>query len=417
MAANALDKNGKIKSKKEIDIINEALYRELALKIAYMRNLRIDSSQSNMQGFSVFENDNEIHSVYHILMSSKKGDKPCIYVGETSYDKIDTNEIRVLGCTTIKNPTNFEFTDGKHKYKYTSADSQLYMDFDNKHIIKDKWEVKYADNAYEIFSEIANKIYRNEETETLKVESYSWLITNSKDEVELFSGFNSFYSVGSKLDKKKRTGSIKRIYSKYFDIISEENLNLIIEYLTKFLTFKASTMSEKLQKVEMRKDLINYLEFIGNNELKEDVFKLLFRPKDEMYIPLPNSVNFHTSHPDFFNKGVGNLIKLADGKWKLSLPKELCKFTLVFEPSGDKLEAFITQDAGKAIESYERQSYLGEWILRKVFQLKEYEPLTSKRLKEVGINGIRLEKIEGSDEIHLYFIWIDKKNLPQDYIK
>ena len=59
---------------------------------------------------------------------------------------------------------------------------------------------------------------------------------------------------------------------------------------------------------------------------------------------------------------------------------------------------------------------LGEWILRKVFQLGEFEPLTEKRLNEIGINGIRLEKYSNSDDIHLHFIWIDPNEpLPDDY--
>ena len=42
-------------------------------------------------------------------------------------------------------------------------------------------------------------------------------------------------------------------------------------------------------------------------------------------------------------------------------------FNLVFEPSGDVLPAFIAQDDGKAIESVEKQTILGEWILKGIF--------------------------------------------------
>ena len=92
------------------------------------------------------------------------------------------------------------------------------------------------------------------------------------------------------------------------------------------------------------------------------------------------------------------------------------QFNLVFEPSGDVLRAFITQDSGKAIESVEKQTFLGEWILRGVFQLKEYEPLTVQKMKEVGLNGVRMYKLIGSEDIHLQFIWIDEDNLPEDYV-
>lgn len=59
---------------------------------------------------------------------------------------------------------------------------------------------------------------------------------------------------------------------------------------------------------------------------------------------------------------------------------------------------------------------MGEWILREVFQLGEYEPLTTERLEELNINGIRLTKYRGSKDIHLEFIWIDEENPPKGYI-
>ena len=45
---------------------------------------------------------------------------------------IDIDKLEILGCTGKQYPTNFYFTDGKHVYKYTAADSQLHMNFNNK---------------------------------------------------------------------------------------------------------------------------------------------------------------------------------------------------------------------------------------------------------------------------------------------
>ena len=139
-----------------------------------------------------------------------------------------------------------------------------------------------------------------------------------------------------------------------------------------------------------------------NAGFRADVTKLLFRPLDEMYIPIPDARNFHKQHPHFFSKDAGSL---EPGTNSLKLPKEERRFNLVFEPSGDTLPAYITQDNGKAIESYEKQTYLGQWILRGIFQLDEYEPLTKQRLDEMGINALRLYKIKGSDDVHLEFVW------------
>lgn len=52
-----------------------------------------------------------------------------------------------------------------------------------------------------------------------------------------------------------------------------------------------------------------------------------------------------------------------------------------------------------------------------VFQLGEYEPLTKKKLDQLGINGIRIYKTQNKlfennsefpgEEVHLEFIWIE----------
>ena len=135
-----------------------------------------------------------------------------------------------------------------------------------------------------------------------------------------------------------------------------------------------------------------------------------------MYIPIPNSKYFHTTHPNFFAKNIGSVSKNGNKeKFVLNQNKEERKFNLIFEPSGDCITSYITQDNGKAIESYEKQSYLGEWILRNVCRLEKYEPLTSKKMNELGINGIRLYKLKNSEDIHIKFIWIDEDCFPDDY--
>ncbi len=417
---------GNANTKDEIDKSNEKLYFELAKKIAQLRNERIDSSCANIRGFRVDANDSHIHSVYHVLMPSNKSDAPKIFVGETSYDKIDIDNIKIGGCTGKSNPTNFFFSDGNHSYKYTSADSQLHMNFENKKIVCDEWNVKYAEDAYAIFGEIANMVYLDENvsdksfdyivTEKTKpepVETYCWTIWNKDGETELYSGFNSFYGTGSKLGKEQRKKRIQRIVEKYEDIVEPNLMKKVREGLSTFLFESATSSTEKAMKSKLRSYVIGLAKMAKDSEFEKEIKKLLYRPMDEMYIPIPDSAQFHQNHPDFFGKDFG---KLKPGTSKLALNKEQRRFNLIFEPSGDSLPAYITQDNGKAIESAEKQTYLGEWILRGVFQLDEYEPLTSKRLVELNINGLRFSKYEGSDDIHIEFIWIDEANPPQGYI-
>ena len=421
----------KVDDKETINSLNKDLYMTLARKIAEIRNARIDSSRANIKGFKVGIDDEHVHSVYHVLMPSSKNENPQIFVGETSYDKIDIDKLSIIGCTGKNNPTNFFFTDGKHVYKYTSADSQLHMNFDNRNIVCDEWDVKYADDAHALFEKIADIVYpktddllleekeidyiaseeKHEEREI--EETYCWTIWNKNGETEMYSGFNSFYGTGSKMGKDQRKQRIENICLKYEAQIEASVLSELRQGMREFLLEPASSESDKAQKVKQREYLIRLAKESGDMDLKQELLKILYRPMDEMYIPIPDSVQFHKEHPNFFGTGFG---KLKPGTNKLALSKEERRFNLVFEPSGDILPAYITQDNGKAIESAEKQSYLGEWILRGIFQLNEYEPLTSKRLEELNINGLRFTKYKDSNDVYMEFIWIDEDNPPKGFI-
>ncbi len=416
-------------SKDEIDQLNAYLYLDLAKRIAQIRNERIDSSCANARGFRIDVEDTHVHSVYHVLMPSNKTETPRIYVGETPYDKIDIEKLKVLGCTGKKNPTNFFFTDGNHTYKYTSADSQLHMNFDNKNIVCEEWDVKYVADAYSVFGEIADMVesekdgsYVAEESIVYKapsqklkepLETYCWTIWNKSGETEMYSGFNSFFGTGPKMSKDQRKRRIENIYQKYKYEVDIEIAKRVKEGLSSFLLEPATSADERHVKTRLRAYIVGLVEMTKNAEFEKDVKKVLYRPIDEVYIPIPDAAQFHQMHPDFFGHNYGSLVP---GTPKLALTKEARKFNLIFEPSGDSLPVYITQDYGKAIESAEKQSYLGEWILRGVFQLKEYEPLTSKKLAELNINGLRFSKYEGSNDIHIEFIWIDEQNPPKGFI-
>jgi len=423
---NQIESNSKSlkNDKDQIDTVNHDLYKKLATEIAKLRNMRISSSESNLKGFSVKSGDENVQAVYHVLMPSGKGEEPYIFVGETSYDKIKTESIEVLGCTGAKNPTNFKFTDGNHEYKFTPADSQLYMTFHNKDIVKDQWKVIYLDNPYEIFSDIADKLEgkKAEEkapeivAETLKIlpkieKSYSWLLTNKDNEVELFSGFNNFYGVSSKLAKKDRPKKIVALKDKYGN--QDPNTTEILSNLETYLLSDAPTKAEKEKKAEFRKTILEKLKLVSNADFKEDALKILFRTHQEMYIPIPDSKNFHKTNPNFF---VNHEKELFNESGTLTATEEERSFDLVFEPSGEKVQAHITQDFGKGLASKDSQAILGKWILQDIFQLKPYEPLTRKRLEEIGLNGIRLYKNKGDSSVHIQFIWIDAEDYPQDFI-
>ena len=413
---NSLNEDGSYKTVQEINHINHDLYLSLAKSISKLRNKRIKSAEANIQGFEITD-DKEIESVYHVLMPSCIDNFPEISVGEISYDYIDINNIEIQGCTNANTPANFNFSDGKHRYRFTSADSQLLMHFQNMEIIVERWPVIYADDAYSFFADIADRLYKRDNDEEAQTgvitESYSWSILNRKGEVEYFSGFNGFNGVGSKLSKDERKKKIDFLEDEFSEFLDDNKLEYVVDGLNYFFFDNTYNDETRKRKYSIRNEIMDIAKSCGNDNLSNDVQKSMYRPMSEMYIPIPNSHKFHMAHPDFFVKD--GLDFNAHGG--ILNKKEERVFNLVFEPSGNKIECFIAEDWGKAIESTKSMKTLGEWILYKVFQLEEHEPLTAEKLNEVGINGIRLYKVQGSDDVHLQFIWIDANEDPEDFWK
>lgn len=431
-------KNAEVsESKSEADQKNEGVYLEIAQKISELRNERIASSKAQIRGFNHAE-DIAVEAVYHVLMPSKKGESPKIFVGETDYRPIDIANIKIIGATSKDRAANFKFSDTHHIYKYTDADSQLYMSFFNKDIVVDEWDVAYVDDAFSFFENLGRETIEAEafitsinddqelptsliaekkvDYEASKRESYSWMIENSKGEVEQNSGFNGFAG-GSKLARKggAREQRIERFKLKYRSAVSESDMNYLINMLKEILLPSYSTEEEKNHMKNLRNQLRIKVEMIGNLELQSEILGMVYRPENEMYIPIPDAKNFHEHHPNFFGPQIGTFKNNSN---KLALPKEERKFTLEFYPSGNRVEAYINQDNGKSIQSTKEQGILGEWILREIFRLEKYKPLTAYRLDELGINGIRLTKIDDNEDerIRLEFIWIDVENPPKDAI-
>lgn len=387
-------------SKEDADVLNEERYRWLAKEIARLRNQRIESSKAQIKGFNSTEVD--VESIYHVLMPTKKGDVPQIFVGETSYLPIDVENLNIMGATSINNPTNFRFSDGNHVYKYTAADSQLHMTFNNKDIIVEEWAVKYVEDPFSIFE---NLHILSEEKEKSKIlDTVSWVIMNKSGEVEESSGFNAFNGLGSKKGKEER----RRILNKIVEQLPEKNKEIIQKKLEKLLFGSWGSKKLKQEGKEVRANLLELIKDLSQ-QLKEEIENLVYRPAKEVYIPIPESRKFHTERPNFFGENIG----LLNGE-KLVSSKENRVFKLKFLASGDVIDAYINQDTGKAIQSFKRQDILGEWLLKEVFRLKDREPLTGKRLEELEINGIRLTKFE--DCIGIEFIWIDITNPPEDAI-
>jgi len=94
------------------------------------------------------------------------------------------------------------------------------------------------------------------------------------------------------------------------------------------------------------------------------------RDPDEVYIPVPRLI--HINFPDFF-------------------PDRETSFELVF-PDGEKVPAKICQEGGKALMTKSNRK-LGKLILRDGLKLKEGELATYEKLQLLGIDSVRIDKI------------------------
>lgn len=98
------------------------------------------------------------------------------------------------------------------------------------------------------------------------------------------------------------------------------------------------------------------------------------RHSDEVYIPIP--VTIHKHFPEFFpDRNTPFYIKL---------------------PNNKTMKSKICQDQNKALMSYSNKE-LGKWILRDVLQLKDGELLNYKKLQFLGIDSVRIDKINNSE--------------------
>ena len=101
------------------------------------------------------------------------------------------------------------------------------------------------------------------------------------------------------------------------------------------------------------------------------------RDYNEIYIPVPRWI--HQAHP--------NILPPRDQSFELILPDK------------NKMSAKICQDNSKALMSNPNKA-LGDWLLRKVLNLKEGELLTYEKLLTIGVDSVAIYKnSDGTFEI------------------
>ncbi len=88
-----------------------------------------------------------------------------------------------------------------------------------------------------------------------------------------------------------------------------------------------------------------------------------------MYIPIPAEI--HKQFPNFFPE--------RDQLFELKIP------------TGEVFSAKVCQDNSKALMTNPNKA-LSDWLLRKVFQVKEGELLTIEKMNELGFDSVIIYK-------------------------
>lgn len=250
-------------------------------------------------------------------------------------------------------------------------------------------------NAEKLVLKIAElrnaRINFTEKVHGLKSSIYHCVLRD-KGKFLLFEELMNKIEIGNIKNIKKNKGSIS-----FQDGINDYSFLVSKSTLTKrFITesalhkFDVEILKDPLAELEKLLN-IKGLGFEREVKIKQTVFLPLYgrkqtvfeksglnqwnaggRPRDpnEVYIPIPAEI--HHSFPEFFpDRDTPFMLRLPDGR---------------------QMQTKTCQDNGKALMSYSNRE-LGQWILRDVLGLKEGELLTNEKLKTVGVDSVRIDKI------------------------
>ncbi len=218
-------------------------------------------------------------------------------------------------------------------------------------------------------------------------------------------GENKFYLYEESMDYIN-IGNIKSIQKKKNSIWFNDDIHEYTFNLSKSTLLKRFNTDKYLKEfdVQILKNPLNDIRkcFNVDNQLLEDSIKVLdtvylplygkdkkvsersglnqwnasgrVRDMNEIYIPIPAKV--HKYSPNFFPP--------RDKSFNLHLP------------NGNILDVKVCQDNNKALMSNPNKN-LGKWILRDVLELKEGEILTYNKLQIIGIDSIRIDKLNNKN--------------------
>ena len=304
---------------------------------------------------------------------------------DTAYDaKIDNIGI---GIKTFVCPSN--------------SKSEKIAEFDRKNselqnLNVDKFAIKLAELRNERIN-FSNRTYKIEK-------SYYHCIARKKSSLLIF---NTNYDLIN-MDKINIISNDKTSM-KFKDNINEYSYNYAKSTLFKKFIIPQNHKIIDIQIIDNPLDLILKIFSEYNNfeitETKDFVILPLYsclKNENKIYVPEKSGLNQ-------WNAG-GRVRKY--GEVYIPVPSEIRKLKSGFFPerdkifnleipSGYKLKAKICQDNGKALMTNPNVA-LANWLLKDVLQLKERELLTYRKLEIIGIDSVKVEKID-DENFKIYF--------------
>ena len=306
---------------------------KLTYKISSIKNERL-LQDYNRLGLS--ENNN----IYHYVTR----DESKFTIQECSYPLIDLDNLENFEL----NNKSLLWSDGLKDYKYTFADSQIHMKFDNNRedtVIVKEFDVEIIDDPFDFllkaYSSLIDEfnIPSKKQIEIAYLPFYSYDSKNGSKIVNKSSGLNAWNSK-PKNKKSKKPRPNREIY-----------IRIPIEFHRKHPTF----FTEK-----------NIMEIIDER------------------------------------KNISKINKGKDKSEKIPYPEEV-RFTMVL-PNGSKIPGLLTQENLKSFQSGSKdrkygQSDLGNWLLNEVLNLKVGEVVTTKWLEKKGTDSLKIWHEDGKKDL------------------
>ena len=263
--------------------------------------------------------------------------------------------------------------------EFGSPDRELYDNLSlNKKVLKiaelRNERINFTHRVHDIEKSIYHCVLRSENNFNIFEESMNLIdidkiknIKKNTGSITFDDGVDEYSFLLSKNTLTKRFKTTSYLYQFEVNIL-ENPLDFLISSISNDLSYQNKIAIETI-----------YLPLYGRNNfvyenrgLNQWNAKGRKRDYDEVYIPIPTII--HKKYPNFF-------------------PNRETPFELKL-PNGKSIKSKICQDGGKALMSYSNKE-LGNWILRDVLKLDEGKLLTYEKLQILGIDSVRIDKING----------------------